>query len=71
MDLLEQTRLLDRLSYCSGNVEGIITALKAMKKKDIDKNKLIAILETISFNLKRSIEMVRQDPGDGEEGYNG
>lgn len=71
MDLLEQTRLLDRLSYCSGNVEGIITALKVMKKKDIDKNKLVEILETIAFNLSRSIDMVMKDRGDGEEGYNG
>lgn len=70
MDLIEQTRLLDRLSYCSGNIEGIISALKVMKKRDIDKEKLIQILETIAFNLKRSIETVRKDPGDKEEGYN-
>lgn len=70
MDLIEQTRLIDRLSYCMGNIEGIITALRVMKKKDLDKEKLVQILETIAYNLKQSIDVVSKDPGDGSEGYN-
>lgn len=71
MDLIEQTKLLDRLSYCSGNIEGIIIALRAMRKRDIDKEKLIQILEAIAYNLNQSIEVIRKDPGDRKEGYNG
>ena len=63
MDLKTQTRLLDRLNYVHGHLEGIAATLKVIDKKDISKRKLIQMLEIMAYNVEQSIETVRTDPG--------
>lgn len=61
MDLLEQTKLLDRLSYSLGHIKGVADMLKTTHRKDLDKQKLLEVLEVIAYNLEQSIKTLLKD----------
>jgi len=61
MDLNEQMKLIDKLSYCKGVVKGIVRALKVFSKKELDKSKLIQLLEIVEYNLEEATKAMIQD----------
>jgi DNA-binding FrmR family transcriptional regulator len=61
LNLTEQTKLIDRLSYVLGHVKGIASTLKAVRRKDLDKAKLIELLDIIAYNLEAAVNTLIED----------
>ena len=66
MDLVEQTKVVDRLSYSLGHIKGVADMLKVTHRKDLDKQKLIEVLQIIAYNLEQSIAVLLKDEQEGE-----
>ena len=66
MDLLEQTKVIDRLSYSLGHIKGVADTLKMTHRKDLDKQKLIEVLQIIAYNLEQAITVLLKDEHEEE-----
>lgn len=61
MDLMEQTKVIDRLSYSRGRINGVIDMIETR----VSKQKLIEVLRIVSYNLEQAISTLLKDDQKG------